>query len=478
MLFDVFICHASEDKDEFVRPLAERLKENHIEVWYDEFSLKVGDSLRRSIDIGLAKSRYGIVVLSKNFFSKQWPQWELDGLVQMQNEAKTNLILPIWHNISKKEVLTFSPPLADKVAIRSAKGLNYVVSQLLKTIQPEGSTLLIARDRLLQFGYEPPVVTDDWWLDVVEFSASNDMEGTFQEAMGWGWWGFPLPPKGEKPVERGERLARAAMQMLWQNKAETLRISQITHPSQILEFIRSRTGLSEACHAYLLYLAAYAPQLTIRGLGGEFEEEFEAWYQYSMTERGKRRRAGDHHGSGLTTNGLHPACDEPVAFRHPTFGDYEPKHIAGWFVQGELMGPPVKVYETIDYIVWFLSDQSSWMPKKIHQFLLEGLRNWAVWVWFRSIPNDYDFGFEPNPSTGSLFHALVRARRFSTFKLTKKCMTDIKTRFAYTVNLLKLNETADILAQRFVAAGFIEAWFRANREKGRRQDLKDRNVRI
>jgi hypothetical protein len=470
MLFDVFICHASEDKDEFVRPLAERLKENHIEVWYDEFSLKVGDSLRRSIDIGLAKSRYGIVVLSKNFFSKQWPQWELDGLVQRQNEAKANLILPIWHNISKKEVLTFSPPLADKVAIRSAKGLNYVVSQLLKTIQPEGSTLLIARDCLLQFGYEPPVVTDDWWLDVVEFSASNDMEGTFQEAMGWGRWGFPLPSKGEKPVERGERLARAAMQMLWQNKAETLRISQITHPSQVLEFTRSRPGLSEACHAYLSCLAAYAPQLTIRGLGGEFEEEFEAWYQYSVTERGKRRRTGDRHGSGLTTNGLHPACDEPVAFRHPTFGGYEPAHIACWFVQGELMGPPVQVYETIDYIVWFLSDQSSWMPKKIHQFLLEGLRNWAVWVWFKSIPNDYDFGFDPNPSTGSLFHALVRAKRFSTFKLTKKCMTDIKTRFAYTINLLKLNEPADILAQRFVAAGFIEAWFRANqgkREKAR-----------
>ena len=463
MLFDVFICHASEDKDEFVRPLAERLKENHIGVWYDEFSLKVGDSLRRSIDIGLTKSRYGIVVLSKNFFSKQWPQWELDGLVQMQNEARANLILPIWHNISKEEVLTFSPPLADKIAILSAKGLNYVVSQLLKTIQPEGSTLLIARDRLLQFGYEPSVVTDDWWLDVVEFSASNDMEGTFQEAMGWGRWGFPLPPKGKKPVERGERLARAAMQMLWQNKAETLRISQITHPSEVLKFIRSRTGLNEACHAYLHYLAAYAPQLTIRGLGGEFEEEFEAWYQYSVTERGKRRRAGDHHRSGLTTNGLHPACDEHVAFRHPTFGDYEPADIACWFVQGELMGPPVQVYETIDYIVWFLSDQSSWMPKKIHQFLLEGLKNWAVWVWFKSIPNDYDFGFDPNPSTGSLFHALVRAQGFSTFKLTKKCMTDIKTRFAYTVNLLKLNETADILAQRFVAAGFIEAWFRANR---------------
>jgi len=472
MLFDVFICHASEDKDKFVRLLAERLKENHIEVWYDEFSLKVGDSLRRSIDIGLAKSRYGIVVLSKNFFSKEWPQWELDGLVQRQNNAKANLILPIWHNITKEEVLAFSPPLADKVAILSDKGLNYVVSQLLKTIQPEGSTLLIARERLLEFGYEPPVVTDDWWLNVVEFSASNPVEETFQEAIGWGRWGFPLPPKGKKPFERGERLARAAMQMLWQNKAKTLRISQIRHPSKVLEFIESEPGLKETCHNYLPYLAAYAPQLTIRDFGGEFEEEFEAWYQHSVTEQEKRRQARDRQGSGLTTDGLPPACDEPVAFRHPTFGDYEPEHIACWFVQGELMGPPVKVYETIDYVVWLLSDQSSWMPKKIQQFLLEGLKNWAVWPWFENIPSDYDFGFEPNSSTGSLFYALTRAKKLSTSKLTKKCIIDIETRFDYTVNLFGLDETADVLAQRFIEAGFIEVWFRANQRRRKAKSEK------
>ena len=50
MLYDAFVCHASEDKDDVVRPLAERLREQHIEVWYDEFSLKMGDSLRRSIE--------------------------------------------------------------------------------------------------------------------------------------------------------------------------------------------------------------------------------------------------------------------------------------------------------------------------------------------------------------------------------------------------------------------------------------------
>src|SRR5215468_6161630 len=66
MLFDVFISHASEDKDDLVRPVAAALQQNRVEVWYDEFSLRAGDSLRRSIDIGLSKCRYGVVVLSKH----------------------------------------------------------------------------------------------------------------------------------------------------------------------------------------------------------------------------------------------------------------------------------------------------------------------------------------------------------------------------------------------------------------------------
>ena len=99
MFYDVFICHAAEDKDNFVRPLAGMLKKQRVEVWYDEFSLKVGDSLRRSIDRGLSKSRYGIVVLSPHFFSKNWTEYELDGLVQRQNSSSKIVILPIWHNV-------------------------------------------------------------------------------------------------------------------------------------------------------------------------------------------------------------------------------------------------------------------------------------------------------------------------------------------------------------------------------------------
>lgn len=65
--YDVFISHTSEDKDAIVRPLAEALAKGGLKVWYDEFELKIGDSLRRKIDKGLAHSRFGIVVLSQAF---------------------------------------------------------------------------------------------------------------------------------------------------------------------------------------------------------------------------------------------------------------------------------------------------------------------------------------------------------------------------------------------------------------------------
>jgi hypothetical protein len=101
--FDVFISHASEDKDEVVRPLAKALRNHGLEVWYDEFTLKIGDSLRRKIDSGIARSRFGIFLLSPPFFAKGWPQYELDGLVTM-SVSGAQVLLPLWHGISKDQV--------------------------------------------------------------------------------------------------------------------------------------------------------------------------------------------------------------------------------------------------------------------------------------------------------------------------------------------------------------------------------------
>lgn len=117
--FDVFISHASEDKESVVRSLADECVTLGLKVWYDEFTLRIGDSLRQKIDRGLARSRVGLVVLSPSFVAKGWTNYELDGIVTRAVSGE-QLLLPIWHNITKQEVIDFSPSLADKVARSTA----------------------------------------------------------------------------------------------------------------------------------------------------------------------------------------------------------------------------------------------------------------------------------------------------------------------------------------------------------------------
>lgn len=93
--YDIFISHASEDKDAIVRLLATILERLSVRVWYDEFSLQLGDSLTASIDKGLQESKYGLVVLSKAFLSKRWPEYEYRSLMTREIDGE-RVILPLW----------------------------------------------------------------------------------------------------------------------------------------------------------------------------------------------------------------------------------------------------------------------------------------------------------------------------------------------------------------------------------------------
>ena len=133
--YDFFVSHASEDKDDFVRHLVQELEALGAVVFYDEATLRVGDSLRRKIDQGLANSRFGIVVLSEHFFRKEWPARELDGLTALEIGGATR-ILPIWHKVSKDEVAKYSPSLADKLALNtSVKGVKEIAVELNELIK-------------------------------------------------------------------------------------------------------------------------------------------------------------------------------------------------------------------------------------------------------------------------------------------------------------------------------------------------------
>ena len=126
--WDVFISHASEDKT-FVAPLAAALEASGLTTWYDTTALTVGDHLMPKIDEGLARSRFGIVVLSHNFFNKNWPMAELNGLMSKEIYG-AKVILPVWHELSHDEVLRYSPILAGVIAAKSSDGIGAVVTQL------------------------------------------------------------------------------------------------------------------------------------------------------------------------------------------------------------------------------------------------------------------------------------------------------------------------------------------------------------
>ena len=136
-VWDVFISHASEDKDSIVRELAGVLEKLKMKVWYDEFSLKLGDSLSKSIDEGLLKSNFGIVIISKNFLEKKWTDYEYRSLLSKEEKRK-KVILPIWHNITQQEVKEFSLYLSDKIALNTSNlSIGKIALKIVEVVRPD-----------------------------------------------------------------------------------------------------------------------------------------------------------------------------------------------------------------------------------------------------------------------------------------------------------------------------------------------------
>lgn len=101
--YDVFISHAWEDKEDFVNDFVKDLNSLGVTTWYDKSQILWGDSMRKKIDEGLKKSRFGIVILSPNYIAegKYWTKAELDGLFQLES-INGKKLLPIWHKLTKK----------------------------------------------------------------------------------------------------------------------------------------------------------------------------------------------------------------------------------------------------------------------------------------------------------------------------------------------------------------------------------------
>jgi TIR domain len=167
MGWDLFISYASEDRDEVAVPLAEELEQAGVRVWLDQNELRIGDSLREKIDAGLASSDFGVVILSKDYLAKRWPLRELSGLLAREVDGRP-VVLPVWHRLDGKEILSQSPMLADKVAANTRDGIEAVAAKITAVVFDPGragraGTLAGRFSDLLQasavIGEADPVIT-------------------------------------------------------------------------------------------------------------------------------------------------------------------------------------------------------------------------------------------------------------------------------------------------------------------------------
>ncbi|RDL17796.1 TIR domain-containing anti-phage reverse transcriptase [Serratia fonticola] len=113
--YDIFICHASEDKDEIAVPVYDELNNLSIVTFIDHLSIKWGDSLVDKINNALAKSKYVIAILSKNSVEKNWPIRELNSVLAREIKGGKVKLLTLIKASDEEYVQDKLPLLADKL---------------------------------------------------------------------------------------------------------------------------------------------------------------------------------------------------------------------------------------------------------------------------------------------------------------------------------------------------------------------------
>jgi len=240
--------------------------------------------------------------------------------------------------------------------------------------------------------------------------------------------------------------------MLWQQEAEEQRISQLSHPNKVIEFIETQSGLKNVCINEPLRVAFYLPQLAIRTFGGFLESQFD-----DLLNSGTRDKSRNE-------------CEEEIALRHPQFGHYDYTELSCFYFTGSGggIGPSTRRYDLIDCLIWLLSDKSLWLPTEIRNMLFKGMIDWGVWEWQKGKNSISEF--ESNYSTGSLLYAMCRAIENKPLRMTKEIERDIRTRILHTKKILNLSESIDKLFEIFIRKKIIESWIKSRYELQRKRE--------
>ena len=424
----VFISHASEDKEPFVRQFASILRDLGIDVWYDEYEIKPGMSIRESVDRGLVSCDVGVLIFSKWYFKKKWTIWELNGLIQRMLDESA-LLIPIYYDLSHEELSHISPSLSDIMGIRFENDLDSLAQKVYEVIYPQKPVLKETRSILQSYGLLTPDYGDDWWLNRIEFLGRKHTANVP--------WSLPRNPKLPNVQFKAQTLAWACMRYSWIEDAYIANLNQFTYPDKILEFVNGHPGMYDACMVNLDYLALYAPQLFFHE--NPFKEKFNELYIQSK----KRLSATifpEGYECGLTLDHKAPLCNRLYALIDENFGKYSSTSVLRHFIEGEQLGPAPS---RIDYwigLILLSSTYANVYPQKITDYLFDGYRSRYCALKLAEI------------FVNQTPHFLAEV--FNDISLIKKAVNEV---LAHTK--IDISSQIDIVAQKICSLGLSETYF-------------------
>jgi hypothetical protein len=353
-------------------------------------------------------------------------------------------------------VAKYSPPLADKVAVSSSAGINAVLRSLVKKIKPNPDPLVIAKEYLTGLGVETPPISDEWWLDMIEYKEVLKYPDTNSNMR----WIFPLPFSGdERGYERGIDIAAAALQSDWSFEGEELDIGPTTHPEEVHAFLRRWPGLLETARYHPDVTALYVPQITIPGFDQGFEDVFDELLG------AKRVDYLGGYGGPETIDGKTPLCPDVVALRHPTFGNYFPYDLGRWYFDAHTMQYIRSSTELFDGLIWLLSPGADWMPAKVRTMLIEGIIVRDSWL--RDI--------RPINSENRFLEILYDDER-SKFILTPEVRHDLLILVMTSLDNVGVEADGEAVLEHLLETDFIMKYFdfiEMVRERRRQRSIKD-----
>lgn len=132
--YDAFISHAVEDKLPIANELCVKLERAGLKIWYSGKELGVGDSIEKTIERGLNRSRYGIVIFSPTYLAKNWTIREFYTLLAKEIKEQ-KVILPVLFNITLDELKNKDLVMADRFAVNADRGIDFVVDRLVTEIK-------------------------------------------------------------------------------------------------------------------------------------------------------------------------------------------------------------------------------------------------------------------------------------------------------------------------------------------------------